>query len=79
MVLCSNFFNGNLTSPQSEGASATSTNPLPFVSLKKKKRHVTLTKRKEKAVIFHQIGNVPSFFVNRGMEFLFAQKIKLMS
>ena len=66
MVLWSNFFNGNLTSDQSEGACATFPSPLPCVSGKTGKNSQE-TK-----------GTVPSFFVNCSMEFLFGQKMELI-
>ena len=61
---------------QSEGACATSTNPLPCVSLKQNICNSQETK--EKAVFIHRMGNVPSFSVDCGMEFLFGQKIELI-
>ena len=71
MVLWNYFFNGNLTSLQSEGTCATSPSPLPCVSVKNSQE------TKERGSFFHWMGTAPPFFGNCSMEFLIGQKMEL--
>ena len=66
------FYDGHLISLQSQGACATSTHPLPCVSVKNSQE------RKGRGGFFHWTGTVLSFFVNCSMEFLFGQKMELI-
>ena len=74
MVLRSNFFKGNLTSLQLKVHVLL----VPVLCKIFSEKHVKAPRKQKEEVFFHQMGTIPSFFVNCSMEFLFGQKMELI-